>query len=78
MKVYVLWHSYETRDDYGAHDDEKLIGIYSTIEKAKKSIEEHKNLKGYRDLPIECFEITEREIDKSDWVDGFVTIRFGE
>ena len=30
MKVYVLWHVYEHSDDFGEHDEEKLIGIYST------------------------------------------------
>ena len=35
MKVYVLWHVYELRDDFGEHDEEKLIGIYSTEEKAR-------------------------------------------
>ena len=28
MKVYVLWHVYEQSDDFGEHDEEKLIGIY--------------------------------------------------
>ena len=35
MKVYVLWHVYELRDDFGEHDEEKLIGIYLTEEKAR-------------------------------------------
>ena len=35
MKVYVLWHVYELGDDFGEHDEEKLIGIYSTEEKAR-------------------------------------------
>ena len=26
MKVYVLWHVYELSDDFGEHDEEKLIG----------------------------------------------------
>ena len=29
MKVYVLWHVYEQSDDFGEHDEEKLIGIYN-------------------------------------------------
>ena len=39
MTVYVLWHIHELHDDYGAHDEEKLIGIYSTEEKAAEAIE---------------------------------------
>ena len=25
-EVYLLWHVHEIKDDYGTHDDEKLIG----------------------------------------------------
>ena len=32
MKLYLLWHIHELNDDYGSHDEEKLIGIYSTEE----------------------------------------------
>ena len=31
MKVYVLWHVYELTDDFGEHDEEKLIGILSKL-----------------------------------------------
>ena len=57
MKVYVLWHVYEQSDDFGEHDEEKLIGIYSTEEKARDAIQSHKDLEGFKDLPLECFEI---------------------
>ena len=30
MTVYILWHIHELHDDYGPHDEEKLIGIFST------------------------------------------------
>ena len=59
MKVYVLWHVYELADDFGEHDEEKLIGIYSTEEKARNAIQSHKDLEGFKDLPLECFEIHE-------------------
>lgn len=35
MKVYVLWHVYKLSDDIGEHDEEKLVGIYSTEKKAR-------------------------------------------
>ena len=38
MNVYILWHIYELHDDYGPHDEEKLIGIFSTREKAAEAI----------------------------------------
>ena len=72
MKVYVLWHVYEQSDDFGEHDEEKLIGIYSTEEKARDAIQSHKDLEGFKDLPLECFEIHEYELDRSSWDDEMV------
>ena len=48
MIVYVLWHIHELNDDYSPHDEEKLIGIYSTEEKASEAIEAHKDLERFR------------------------------
>ena len=76
MKVYVLWNIHELNDDYGQHDEEKLIGIYSTEEKASKAIEAHKGLEGFRDYPVECFEIHEAVVDRSNWNEGFTTVRY--
>ena len=78
MTVYVLWHIHELHDDYGAHDEEKLIGIYSTEEKAAEAIEAHKDLEGFRDYPVECFEIHEAVVDRSNWNEGFTTVRYEE
>ena len=78
MKVYVLWHVYELTDDFGDHDEEKLIGIYSTEEKAKEAIQSHKDLEGFRDYPVDCFEIHEYETDKLNWNEGFTTVRYGK
>lgn len=78
MKVYVLWHIHTIEDDYGEHDDEKLIGIYSTKEKAETAIEGHKDLEGFRDCPSECFEIDEYEVDQTGWTEGFTTVRYGK
>ena len=78
MKVYVLWHVHELHDDYGCHDEEKMIGIYSTKTKAQESIDIHKDLEGFKGYPVECFEIYEYELDKSNWNDGFTTVRYGK
>ena len=78
MKVYVLWHVYELSDDFGEHDEEKLIGIFSTEEKAKEAIQSHKDLDGFKDLSLACFEIYEYELDSSSWNDGFTTVRYGK
>ena len=75
MIVYVLWHIHALHDDYGTHDEEKLIGIYSTEEKAAEAIEAHKDLEGFRDYPVECFEIHEAVVDRSNWNEGFAMVR---
>lgn len=76
MKVYVLWHLYELSDDFGIHDEEKLIGVFSSEEKARNVISEMKDLEGFRDYPVDCFEINEMEIDRASWMDGFTTVRY--
>ena len=76
--VFVLWHVYEQTDDYGVHDEEKLIGIYSSRKKAEEAIELHKDLEGFRDHPAECFEIHETELNRSSWDTGFTTVRYNE
>ena len=53
-------------------------GIYSTEEKARDAIQSHKDLEGFKDLPLECFEIYEYELDRSSWDDGFTTVRYGK
>ena len=68
MKVYVLWHVYERRDDFGEHDEEKLIGIYSTEEKARDAIQSHKDLEGFKDLPVEMNPFDARTMEPNYWL----------
>ena len=42
-QVYVLWHTHELKDDCGSHDEIKMIGIFSTEEKAQRAIEQLKD-----------------------------------
>ena len=49
MKVYVLWHVYKLSDDIGEHDEEKLVGIYSTEKKARDAIQNHRRSYGIQD-----------------------------
>jgi len=45
----------------------------------KEWFEVEESREGYiRDLPLECFEIHEYEIDRSSWNDGFTTVRYGK
>lgn len=70
-KVFLLQHSYE-RDESGV-EETKLIGVYSTRERAEQAIVRLSNVEGFRDYP-DCFCVDGYEIDKDHWVDGFVTI----
>lgn len=72
-KVYLLEHSYE----YELVDDVmveqiKTIGIYSSKEKAEQARERYKTKKGFNRFPIDCFYISEYELDEDHWTDGFV------
>ncbi len=69
--VYVLQHSYEIGEE-GEFDETKLIGIYSSKEKAEKVIEIYKALPGFKEYPISCFHIDKYEIDKDHWSEGFI------
>lgn len=79
MKIYLLWHVYELTDDFGTRDEEKLLGTFSSAEKANDAIDFYKNLDGFRDHPLTCFKIDEYETDKpSNWIEGFFTTRWTE
>ena len=79
MKVYLLWHTHEITDDFGTHDEEKLIGVFSSFEKANDTTEKYKNLDGFREYSLNCFMIDEYELDKpTNWTKGFFTDRWTE
>lgn len=78
MIVYLLWHVHEITDDFGTHEDEKLIGIFSSEQKANETIQHFKNLEGFRDCPSDCFIIDKYEVDKPDWTEGFITVHWNE
>ena len=78
QKVYVLWHSHELKDDLGPHDEIKMIGIFSTEQRAHAAIVQLKDQEGFRDDPVSCFEICEQVVDRIGWKDGFYTARWSE
>lgn len=77
-QVYLLWHCHELRDDLGVHDEEKLIGVFSRRKKAREAIELLKSKDGFKDYPLECFEIHKTVIDGINWIDGFCTVYWSE
>lgn len=71
LVVYMLEHTHEFDD---GHEDLKLIGHYSTREKAEAALAKVRDQPGFRDHP-EGFEIWEVEVDSDivGWPEGFVT-----
>ncbi|WP_276482644.1 DUF7336 domain-containing protein [Paraflavitalea pollutisoli] len=67
--AFILHHSY----DLDGYDETKLIGIYSTMEQAELAINRLKGLNGFKYHP-DKFEISEYELDKDHWTDGFATM----
>ncbi|HMG81845.1 MAG TPA: hypothetical protein VK559_02305 [Ferruginibacter sp.] len=68
-KVYLLNHVYE-QDEI---EEVKFIGVFSSMEKALKVIEELKDLPGYNKHPIECFHLEDWTIDEYTWKEGFIS-----
>lgn len=64
--VYLLQHLRE-EDDY---EDIKLIGIFSSEDKANESKKKHACLPGFNESP-EGFSIDEYKIDQDFWNEGF-------
>ncbi|NIK76421.1 hypothetical protein FHS15_001546 [Paenibacillus castaneae] len=69
--VFLVEHSYEVGED-GVYDETKLIGIYSSLEKAESVVKRYKTIPGFRDY-LDAFYIVEYEIDKDNWREGFIT-----
>ena len=75
MIVYKVIHKYKLCK----HNEIKNIGIYKSYELAEKAVEQLKTKQGFCDIPKgfiikKTFRIwTPKHIDKTFWVDGFVT-----
>jgi hypothetical protein len=69
--VYVLWHVYELNPL--EEEESKLIGIYSSQEKAQHAIARLRSQPGFRDYP-NGFIIDQATLDTDDWKEGFASI----
>lgn len=65
--VYLVWHTNPL------NDDEKLIGVYSSDERARDVIQRYLDKPGFKDSP-EGFEIAPYDLDKDEWTEGFVRV----
>jgi len=65
-KVFVLHHTYGDAES----ETYKLLGIFSTEDLAKLSIQEYLRLPGFIDYP-DGFTISKYEINEPHWKEGF-------
>ena len=54
-------------------DDLKILGAYSTADRAQDRIERARQLPGFEDEP-ECFYIDRYVVDRDCWGEGFITV----
>ena len=69
MKVYLLWHTPLS----GAEEDVKLLGVYSSEQKAVEGRERAKRLPGFRDN-YQGFQIDAYVVDRDEWREGFIIV----
>lgn len=69
MKVFVLHHIHQMTPE---QDDVKLIGIYSTYERAQSAQDRTSRLDGFRDAHG-GFQIDEYDVDVDCWTEGYTT-----
>ncbi|TYP73169.1 DUF7336 domain-containing protein [Paenibacillus methanolicus] len=67
--VYLVQHAYDLEEEI----EVKIIGIFSSLEKAEAAVEEYKKLEGFRDYP-DGFTIGPCILDRGYWDGGFVTV----
>lgn len=72
-KVYILWHTHEL----DGHEEELMLGAYSTPEKAATAMAHLRTQPGFKDQP-DGFEIKDCTIDRMYMAEGFVTLLPGE
>ena len=64
--VFVLQHEYES----DGFDHIKFIGVYSSFHNADSAVRQLSREQGFCNC-IEGFNITEYQIDKTHWLEGF-------
>jgi len=68
-RVYVLHHTHQIK---GYEEDVKLLGIFSSEEKAIEAIEKYKQMPGFKETP-EGFSLDQYVVNKTEWREGFIT-----
>ena len=68
--VFLVWHSHDLDEEM----DYKLLGVFSTRDRADQRVARARVAEGFRDHP-DNFVVDMYELDKDTWVEGFVTVR---
>ena len=68
--VYKVDHVYEVENV----EEIKFIGIFSSMEKANEVVKSLTLQAGFKDHPIEAFQISKVKIDRIGWAEGFISI----
>lgn len=66
-KVYILWH---TRVDAFGCDNDKCLGVFSSLDNAEQAKQYALTQKGFKNHP-DGFCVSEYTIDKQEWLEGF-------
>lgn len=70
MDVFLLWHIHEFSN---GEEDAKLIGAYSSLEKAEQAKQRALVLPGFQEVPA-GFVIDKYTLDRDNWTEGYITI----
>lgn len=70
QEVYVLQHSYALQNGC---DETKLLGVFSSEEKAQEAIEMYRTLPGFCEHPQD-FHLDKYLMNERYWTEGFFTI----
>ncbi len=70
MLVFILWHIHDFEDQ---EEDVKLLGVYSSEQRASEAIERLKIQPGFNEHP-DGFHIDGYPLDQDYWVEGYITL----
>jgi hypothetical protein len=69
--VFLVHHVHQLSD---GEEDVKLLGVFSSEEKAALAIDDALKLPGFSEAP-DGFSIDKYQVDKRTWTQGFVTMQ---
>jgi hypothetical protein len=71
--VFLVWHVHKIAD---FNEDEKLIGVYRTEDKAGAAVARLLDKPGFKDS-VGGFQVVAYELDKDHWGEGYETMDAG-